>query len=187
MRREIRLGGFGGQGIMLAGQILGRAAILAGKHATMTQSYGPEMRGARVAADVVIADEPIDYPKVIKPEISVFLFQGAYDYYRREIGQLLIYDQDLVKPELGEPPDGLRVFPIRANGLAEELGRRVVVNIVMLGAFTAITGLLPVEVMEEAVLRSVPKKALELNKEAFRRGLEHGKELLARLDSEGRR
>lgn len=185
MRREIRLGGFGGQGIMLAGQILGRAAILAGKHATMTQSYGPEMRGARVAADVVIDDQPIDYPKVIKPEISVFLFQGAYDYYCQEVGRLLIYDQDLVR--LREPPDGVRVYPIRANGIAEELGRRVVVNIVMLGAFTAISSLLPVEVMEEAVLRSVPKKALELNKEAFRRGLEHGEELIARLDPEGKR
>ncbi len=185
MRQEVRLGGFGGQGIMLAGQILGRAAILAGKHATMTQSYGPEMRGARVAADVVIDDQPIDYPKVISPEISVFLFQGAYDYYRSygEVGRMLIYDQDLVKPE--EPPEGARVFPIQANGLAEELGRRVVVNIVALGAFAAISGLLPVEALEEAVLRSVPKKALELNKEAFRRGLEHGKELKARLDSEG--
>ncbi|MGQ9477645.1 MAG: 2-oxoacid:acceptor oxidoreductase family protein [Candidatus Bipolaricaulia bacterium] len=178
MRREVRLGGFGGQGIMLAGQILGRAAILAGKYATMTQSYGPEMRGARVAADVVIADEPIDYPKVISPEISVFLFQGAYDYYRREVGELLIYDQDLVK--IGEPPDGgaARAFPIQANRLAEELGNRVVVNIVMLGTFAAISGLLPVEALEEAVLRSVPKKALELNKEAFRRGLEHGKKLV---------
>jgi len=180
MRHEIRLGGFGGQGIMLAGQVLGRAAILTGKHATMTQSYGPEMRGARVAADVVIADEPIDYPKVIKPEISIFLFQGAYDHYRREVGRLLIYDQDLVKPEPENHPDDLLLYPIKANRIAEELGRRVVVNIAALGAFTAITDLLPEEAMEEAVLRSVPRKALELNKEAFHRGLEHGREIMSK-------
>jgi 2-oxoglutarate ferredoxin oxidoreductase subunit gamma len=188
MRQEIRLGGFGGQGIVLAGHIVGRAAIAAGKYAAMTQSYGPEMRGGRVAADVVIDSQPIDYPKVIKPDISIFLFQETYEHHRREIGRTLIYDKDLVvlKDEhLGQ--NGLEVYAIRANGIAEELGRRVVVNIVTLGAFTALTELLPVEVMEEAVLTSVPKKALDLNREAFRRGLAHGMELRALRNSEGER
>jgi 2-oxoglutarate ferredoxin oxidoreductase subunit gamma len=175
MRQEIRFGGFGGQGVMLAGYIVGRAAIAAGKHAVMTQSYGPEMRGARVAAAVVLDDVHIDYPRVIEPDISVFLFQEAYDYYRDRTGQVLIYDRDLV--QVGEVSPG-KVWAIRANRIAEELGRRVVANIVMLGSLTAITGLLPVEAMEEAVLKSVPQKALELNKEAFHRGLEHGTQVL---------
>jgi 2-oxoglutarate ferredoxin oxidoreductase subunit gamma len=179
MRQEIRLGGFGGQGIMLAGFILGRAAILAGKHAVMTQSYGPEIRGARVAADVVVDDELIDYPKVIRPDISVMLFQEAYDYYCHEVNRALIYDGDLVQlREEHLQQKGLEVHAIRANHIAEELGRRVVANIVTLGALVALTDVLPVEAVEEAVLRSVPEKALDLNKEAFRRGLEHGKTLL---------
>jgi len=186
MRQEIRIGGFGGQGIMLAGYILGRGAIIAGKHAVMTQSYGPEMRGARVAADVILDDRPIDYPKVTRPDISVFMFQGAYDYYLSHggLGRVLIYDEDLVKPD-GERlrAGGVKVYPIRANRIAEELGRRVVANIVMLGSLVALTGLLPVEALEEAVLRSVPKKALELNREAFRRGLEHGQRLLESLET----
>ncbi len=175
MRQEIRFGGFGGQGIMLAGYILGRAAIAAGKWAVMTQSYGPEMRGARVAAAVVLDEGPIDYPKVSEPDVSVFMFQEAYDYYRDKTGEVLIYDQDLVQVE---EDGGRKIFPIQANRIAEELGRRVVANIVMLGSLTAITGLLPVEAMEKAALQSVPKKALELNREAFRRGLEHGAKVL---------
>ena len=179
MRQEIRLGGFGGQGIMLAGFILGRAAILAGKHATMTQSYGPEIRGARVAADVVLAEEPIDYPKVIRPDIAVMLFQEAYDYYCRDVGEVLIYDEDLVRlDQKHREQEGLQIYPIRANRIAEELGKRVVTNIVSLGALAVLTNVLPVEAIEEAVLRSVPQKALELNKEAFQRGLEHGQELV---------
>lgn len=182
-RQEIRLGGFGGQGIMLAGYILGRAAIAAGKWAVMTQSYGPEMRGARVAADVILDERPIDYPKVTEPDISVFLFQKAYDHYRAHLGRTLIYDEDLVQVEEEHLlQDGLEVYPIRPNRIAEELGRRVVANIAMLGSLVAITGLLPVEALEEAVLQSVPPKALDLNKEAFHQGLEDGRKLL-----EGRR
>lgn len=179
MRQEIRLGGFGGQGIMLAGYILGRAAILAGKHATMTQSYGPEIRGARVAADVVLDDEPIDYPKVTQPDIAVMLFQEAYDSYCQEVNDVLIYDEDLVQldPRHREQ-EGLLIYPIRANRIAEELGRRVVTNIVSLGALAVLTDVLPIEALEEAMLRSVPQKALDLNKEAFQRGLEHGTQLL---------
>ena len=178
-RQEIRLGGFGGQGIMLAGFILGRAAILAGKHATMTQSYGPEIRGARVAADVVLSPEPIDYPKVIRPDIAVMLFQEAYDYYCQDVNQVLLYDEDLVQLDKKHlEQEGLQIYPIRANRIAEELGRRVVTNIVSLGALAVLTNVLPVEAIEEAVLRSVPPKALELNKEAFQRGLEHGQELV---------
>jgi len=178
MRREIRLGGFGGQGIMLAGYILGRAAILAGEHATMTQSYGPEIRGARVAADVVLDSEPIDYPKVTRPDISVMLYQEAYDYYGDEINKILIYDEDLVRiKEEHQNRGDLKVYAIRANRIAEELGRRVVANVAMLGSLVALTGVLPEEAVEEAVIRSVPEKALELNRQAFRRGLEHGKTL----------
>jgi 2-oxoglutarate ferredoxin oxidoreductase subunit gamma len=175
MRREIRLGGFGGQGIVLAGEILGRAALSRGGHVVMTQSYGPEMRGGRVAADVILDSEPIDYPNVLeRPDISVFMSQESYEHYRDDVGSILIYDEDLVHVEAHAEA---RVYPIRANRIAEELGRRVVANIAMLGSFAAITGLIAPDAMEEAVLASVPKKAVDLNREAFRRGLDYGEGL----------
>lgn len=189
MRREIRLGGFGGQGIVLAGYIIGRAALSMGGWVVMTQSYGPEMRGGRVAADVILDDaEPIDYPKVTEPDISVFMGQEAYDYYHNNLGQILIYDEDLVQIDREHLPGNgflvpasfprVKVYTIQANRIAEELGRRVVANIAMLGSFTALSRLLPPEAVEEAVLQAVPQKALDLNREAFRRGLADGIEKL---------
>jgi 2-oxoglutarate ferredoxin oxidoreductase subunit gamma len=172
VRREIRLAGFGGQGIVLAGHILGRAALSRGGHVVMTQSYGPEMRGGRVAADVVLDSEAIDFPMVMaRPDISVFMSQVSYNYYHDDIGSILIYDEDLVQPDAHL---GTKAYPIHANRIAEELGRRMVANIVMLGSFTAITGLITSAAMEAAVLVSVPKKTQDLNREAFRRGLEYG-------------
>lgn len=174
----MRLAGFGGQGIMLAGHILGRAAIIAGLHAVMTQSYGPEIRGARVAADVVLDDKPVDYPKVLEPDVSVYLFQEAFDYYWTPDEKVLIYDENLVQLPEEAVQSAEQIHPIQPNRIAEELGRRVVTNIVTLGALVAITNLLPVDVVEEAVLNSVPQKALDLNKDAFQRGLKHGQKLL---------
>lgn len=172
MRREIRLAGFGGQGIVLAGHILGRAALSRGEHVVMTQSYGPEMRGGRVAADVILDSEAIDFPMVMdRPDISVFMSQESYTYYHDEIGAILIYDQDLVQPDVRP---GTTAYPIHANRLAEELGGRIMANIVMLGSFTVITHLISPEAMEASVMVSVPEEARELNREAFRRGLKYG-------------
>jgi 2-oxoglutarate ferredoxin oxidoreductase subunit gamma len=172
VRREIRLAGFGGQGIVLAGHILGRAALSRGGHVVMTQSYGPEMRGGRVAADVVLDSEEIDFPMVMaRPDTSVFMSQVSYNHYHDYIGSILIYDEDLV---LADAHPGIEAYPIHANRIAEELGQRMVANVVMLGSFTAITGLITPAAMEAAVLVSVPKKSRDLNREAFRRGLEYG-------------
>lgn len=171
MRQEIRLAGFGGQGIVLAGHILGRAALSRGGHVVMTKSYGPEMRGGRVAADVVLDAVAIDFPLVMaRPDISVFMSQESYDYYHDDLGSIIIYDEDLVQPDAHL---GNGAYPIHANRIAEELGQRMVANIAMLGSFTAITGLITPETMEAAVQDSVPKKARDVNKKAFRRGLEY--------------
>lgn len=137
----------------------------------MTQSYGPEMRGGRVAADVILDSEAIDFPMVMaRPDISIFMSQEAYDYYQDDIGSIIIYDENLVQPNAHPGTDA---YPIHANRIAEELGQRMVANIAMLGSFTAITGLITPEAMEAAVLESVPKKARDVNKKAFRHGLEY--------------
>jgi 2-oxoglutarate ferredoxin oxidoreductase subunit gamma len=178
-RREVRLSGFGGQGIILAGDILGKAAaIYDGKHATFIQSYGPEARGGSCAAEVIVDDQPVHYPHVIDPDVLVVMSQGAYNRYIPEFraAGLLIVDTDLV--ELDERASVCRVLSIPATRIAEEVGRKLVANIVMLGFLAAVTDLVSEDAMLQAVLTSIPEKTIELNRKAFHAGLAFGREPL---------
>jgi len=173
-RYEIRIAGFGGQGVMTAGYILGQAACLFdGKNAAQTQSYGPEARGGACASEIVISKDPIDYPKVIKPDVLVAMSQEAYLEYCRDIkdGGLIILDKDLVSVD--DRRRGVRYTEIPSTAVAEKLGSKVVANIVMLGSLVALTGV----VSREAIMRSVkerfPKHA-ELNVSALEKGMELG-------------
>jgi 2-oxoglutarate ferredoxin oxidoreductase subunit gamma len=171
MRAEIRISGFGGQGVVLAGYILGKALTIYNEYETvMTQSYGPEARGGASSANLVVADEPIDYPFVQQPDILVALSQEAYTRYRYTAKQeaAILIDEDLVVPAKDDKP-----FCIPANRLAEELGRRVVANVVMLGYFTAVTGLVSREAVEKAITSSVKPKTIQLNLQAFDTGYTH--------------
>ncbi|MBN1178355.1 MAG: 2-oxoacid:acceptor oxidoreductase family protein [Anaerolineae bacterium] len=179
-RLEIRLSGFGGQGIIRSGEIIGKAAVLYdGKFATFTQSYGPESRGGACAAQVAIADDPVElsYPHVIDPSVLVIMSQGGYNKYVPEFRRdgLLIVDSSLV--ELDEAAEGLKVLGIPATRLAEEMGRRIVANVVMLGFIAAVTHLTSPDALRNAVLSSVPKGTEALNEKAFEAGLAYGKEL----------
>ncbi len=179
-RREVRLSGFGGQGIVLAGSILGKAAaIYDGKHATFIQSYGPEARGGACAAEVVIDDRPVHYPHIVDPELLVVMSQGAYNRYLPTFRQdgLLIVDTDLV--ELDEQVGDRQVLAIPATRIAEQVGRTVVANIVMLGFVAAVTDLVSVEAMRQAALTSIPRRTMELNTNAFQAGLEYGLKIKA--------
>jgi len=171
MRTEIRISGFGGQGVVLAGYVLGKAlSLYEGMEAVMTQSYGPEARGGASSANVVVSDRPIAYPFVQNPDILIALSQEAYTRFRpqaRAEARVLI-DEDLVNPL-----DDDRVHPIPATRLAEELGRRIVTNMVMLGFFTALTELVSRENMEEALKDSVKPKTVALNLDAFGRGYQY--------------
>jgi 2-oxoglutarate ferredoxin oxidoreductase subunit gamma len=171
MRKEIRIAGFGGQGIALAGLILGKAAAIFGDlEAVMTQSYGPEARGGASSANVIISDEPIDYPFVQHPDILVVMSQEGYSRFRPSANQraLILVDGDLVEPDAGDCP-----LSVPATQLAVGLGRRVVANVVMLGFFTATTRLLSREMMEQALRSSVRPHLVDLNLKAFALGFEH--------------
>jgi 2-oxoglutarate ferredoxin oxidoreductase subunit gamma len=171
MRKEIRLAGFGGQGIGLAGLILGKAVSLYdGLEAVMTQAYGPEARGGASSTNLVVADRPIDYPFVQEADILVTLSQEAYARFRDEAKPeaIVIIDEDLVQPS---PQDTCLKVP--ATKLAEELGRRIVANVVMLGFFTATTDLVKRESIEDAIKSSVRENAVELNLKAFSAGFEY--------------
>jgi 2-oxoglutarate ferredoxin oxidoreductase subunit gamma len=172
MRQEVRLGGFGGQGIILAGYILGKAASLYdGKEAVFTQSYGPEARGGACAAELIIGDEPIDYPMVSNPQLLVLMSQEAFNKYGSAAaeGAQLIADTDLV--EGAAEKDWLRHIP--ATRIAEELGNRMVANVIMLGFLCATTGVVSREALEESVRTTVRPNLAELNLRALARGFEH--------------
>jgi 2-oxoglutarate ferredoxin oxidoreductase subunit gamma len=169
-RTEIRITGFGGQGVVLSGHIIGRAcAVHAGKHATMIQSFGPEARGSACSTTLAVSDTEVLYPYIGRPDIFVVMSAEGYDKYRDELADdgTLIYEKDLVTPRLKE---GQPSFGVSSTRIAEGLGRAIVQNIVMLGFFAAVTGLVPREAMREAVAKSVPPGTEELNLRAFDAG-----------------
>ncbi|HAL48584.1 MAG: pyruvate ferredoxin oxidoreductase [SAR202 cluster bacterium] len=184
---EARFGGFGGQGIILSGMILGRAVTVhAGRNAVMSQSYGPESRGGACMAEVVIADGEIAYPRVLEPDLIVMMSQEAYGKYAagRSAESILIVDQDLVEVD-EEREAGRLVLKTPSTRMAEELGRRIIANIVMLGFVCGATNVVDMDIMREAVLASVPPGTEKLNLSAVEAGYEHALKLLAEIRSGG--
>ena len=177
---EIRIAGFGGQGVILAAAVIGKAAaIFQGGFATMTQSFGPEARGGSSSAQVILSTEPILYPYVTQPDVLVVMSQEAYTRFAPQLkpGGILITEQELVRVD--RIPSGVRAFGVPATRLAEELGRKVVLNIVMVGFFGAVTGLLEADALRQAVADSVPPAMQKLNLEAFDKGFAYGSQLIA--------
>lgn len=180
MRFEIRLAGFGGQGIIRAGLMLAMAAcIYEGRNAVQTQSYGPESRGGACKSEVVISDEEIDYPKVVDPDILVVMSQAAYNTYAETLkkGGILLLDPDMV-PLRESKNLGIQMFMIPAAKIAEQLGKTIVANVVMLGALVVITNLISVEAFRKSLLSNIPKGTEKLNLAALEKGYKYGKKLL---------
>jgi 2-oxoglutarate ferredoxin oxidoreductase subunit gamma len=179
---EIKFSGFGGQGVILAGIIFGRAAsIYSNKFATLTQSFGPEARGSACSAQLIVSDESVLYPYVTKPQILLSMSQEACNKFLPETTDdaILIVEEELVKPRNVKP--GMKVYSIPATRIAEELGRKMILNIVMVGFFTSVTGLVESEAVREAVRASVPPGTEVLNLKAFDRGYQYGEELKAKM------
>jgi 2-oxoglutarate ferredoxin oxidoreductase subunit gamma len=171
VRHEIRFSGFGGQGIILAAVILGRAAALYdGKYAVQTQVYGPEARGGASMSAVVIDDEPILYPEVSVPDTYVIMSQEGFERYGAKAPKkaVMLIDSDMVE---GRPECAFHEIPATSEA-RNTLGKVIVANIVMLGALVAATGIVSEGAIEKAVLDSVPKGTEKLNLSALRRGIE---------------
>ncbi len=169
-RTEIRITGFGGQGVVLSGYIIGRAcAINAGQHATMIQSFGPEARGSACSATLAVSDTEVLYPYIARPDVFVVMSAEGYDKYHDELKDdgILIYEQDLVRPTVKE---GQPTFGVPSTRIAETLGRAIVQNIVMMGFFVAAMQVVSREAMRAAVKASVPPGTEELNLKAFDAG-----------------
>lgn len=176
---EIRFAGYGGQGIIRSGFIIGKAASLFdNKFGTLNQSFGPEARGGACSAQVVVSKDRVLYPYVTTPDVLVAMSQEAYDKYEPELGNkgLLIVDTDLVKAR--KPRGKIKMLSVPATRFAEELGNRIIANVVMLGFFTSVTDIVSKEAMEKALPGSVPERFLELNMKAFQRGYQYGLELV---------
>jgi 2-oxoglutarate ferredoxin oxidoreductase subunit gamma len=180
---EIRITGLGGQGVILSGYIIGKAASLFNQqHATLTQSFGPEARGSACSAQVVVSDDRVLYPYVTRPNFMIALSNDGYNTYRGTIADdcTILYEKELVK--IHDHGPRVKSFGIPAIRIAEDLGRVIVLNIVMLGFFCAMTGLLPKEALRKAVETSVPKGTEELNLKAFEQGYEYGVNLKKQVE-----
>lgn len=172
---EIRIAGFGGQGVILSAIVLGKAAsIHENGFATMTQNFGPEARGGACSAQLVVSDSPVLYPYTTQPDIMVIMSQEAYNRFAHEIkpGGMLIIEEDLVR--VSNMNRDKQVYAIPATRFAEELGKRMVLNSVMVGFFTAVTRLLGADAVRKAVADSVPPTFCELNLRAFDKGYQYG-------------
>jgi 2-oxoglutarate ferredoxin oxidoreductase subunit gamma len=171
LRIEIRISGLGGQGVVLAGQILGRAAVFDGKNAVQTQGYGAEARGSAAKSEVVISDGRIGFPMVRQCDILVALSQEAVERNIKDLKEkgILLLDSSTVKDF---PETGAKVFKIPATKIAEATcGEKLYANMVMLGALAKITSITSKTSMEKAIDEIVPKKARTLNLRAFEEGV----------------
>jgi 2-oxoglutarate ferredoxin oxidoreductase subunit beta len=180
-RTEVQLGGFGGQGIISAGRIIGQAAALYDKlEACFTQSYGPEARGGAAGSQVIISSDPIHHPHLIRPTSMIIMSQGAFAKYVPELapGGLLLIDNGLVVCPTDHRSD-ITTYGLPATELAEREGSSRAANTVMLGFWAAVVGVVSREAMRYSVAESVPAKTLDLNLRLFDIGYERGCELRA--------
>ena len=180
-RFEIRIAGFGGQGVVTIGKVLGTAfSVYGGKNSVNTQSYGPESRGGACRSEVVVSDGEINYPYVRKADVLIALSQVALDTYVAEVKPdgILVIDPEAVKrlPVAG----GLRIVKVPMVSLSHEIGDVKYQNTVALGALYALIGDLIEEApLLEALRKSVPAKTLDLNLGAFEKGKQYVQTLMS--------
>jgi 2-oxoglutarate ferredoxin oxidoreductase subunit gamma len=180
---DVVISGFGGQGVILTGIVLGKAvSIFSDGFATMTQNFGPEARGGACTAQVVLGDEAIRYPYVQKADVLIVMSQEAYDKHAPNMQKdgLLLYEEELI--DLGEPRKDVRMYGIPAARFAEELGNAMVLNMIMIGFLAGTSGIVGAEAAKKAVRSSVPSHLVELNNKAFEKGYQYGKGKVARTE-----
>jgi len=171
-RTEIRIAGLGGQGVVLAGQILGKAAAYDGKQVVQTQSYGAEARGSAAKSEVIISDEKIGFPIVRKCDVLVAMSQTALEKHKKDLKEngIMLVDEDVV---IEAPEVQAKVFKVPATRTAEtQLKSKIYANVVILGALAKITGFVSKGAVEKAIVDSVSQEEQEKNIKAFRLGFQ---------------
>lgn len=168
-RLEVRIGGFGGQGVVTAAYVLGMAAsIFEGKSAAQTDSYGPESRGGASISDIIISDQEVRYPMVDSPDVVIALSQPTYERCCLNVKKdgVVVYDIDLVRPKEAQ----VKMIGIPLTRIAEEAGNKIAANMVSLGALCGITKSPHPDSVRKAIRESLRQRA-ELNLKAFEEGL----------------
>ena len=182
-RYEIRLGGSGGQGLILMGIILAEAVgLYEGRYVAQTQSYGPEARGGSSKSEVVVSDEEIDYPKAEHPDLLLAMNQKSCDDFFADVapGGLVVVDSTFLSHL---PP--VSAFGIPFTRIArEKLNKEVAANIVALGALTQITPIVSPRAMRMALLNRIPKGTEKLNLAALKAGIEAAKRAMKEVPSQ---
>jgi 2-oxoglutarate ferredoxin oxidoreductase subunit gamma len=173
MQTEIVFSGFGGQGVLFAGQLLAYAALDEGKHVTWIPSYGPEMRGGTAHCTVIVSDEEIGSPLVRRPKAAVVMNLPSFDKYEPLVapGGVLVVNTSLIAKTSAR--GDLRLVPAPANDIAEALGNVKLANMVLTGGLVAATGVLPLEAVARALAAHLPARhhaLLDANREALRQG-----------------
>ena len=166
MKIEIRITGLGGQGVVLAGHVLGKAAVYYGKNAVQTQSYGAEARGSLAKSEVIISDQKIGFPAVRRCDILVAMNQEAFDKYSKDLkkdGMIIIDSTNVKKPETQA-----KVLKIPATEKAERaFGTKVYANMLMLGALARATNMVSDDAMKKAIEDTVEQKYAKMNVQAY--------------------
>ncbi|MDO5396384.1 MAG: 2-oxoacid:acceptor oxidoreductase family protein [bacterium] len=173
---EMILAGFGGQGILFAGKMLAYAAMLRNRHLSWLPSYGPEMRGGTANCHVIISDDPVGSPIILKPDIMVAMNRPSLDKFEDEVvpGGMIFVDSSLIDRRV-KRTDVEAVY-INATETADKAGRKTLANMVMLGAVIEKTGLFSTDEMKETIIKSIPAKKAALaapNIEAVEMGAEY--------------
>ncbi len=174
---QVRLSGFGGQGIILAGLLLGQAGVIEGKNVAGSDSYGAQARGSGCRSEIVFSDGPIDFPHLVTSDILVAMSQEAYNTYWKDVKEdgLIFYDQGLVIPEQG--------LKVKQKGVAateisiKKLKNKQVANIVLLGVVVEATGIVSPKAVQKAIALHIGERFRTLNLKALRRGMELGKKI----------
>jgi len=167
---EVRISGLGGQGVVLAGEILGRAAVYDGKEVVETASYGAEARGSTAKSEVIISGKKIGYPKVRKCDVLVAMSQSALDKNIDDLREngILIVDKGVVEKVTKVRA---KIFEVPATKTAEtELKSRIYANAVMFGALVKVTRIVSEKACEQAIIDSVPEETKDKNISGFRKG-----------------
>jgi len=169
---EIRISGLGGQGVVLAGRILGKAAVYSGKTAVQTQSYGAEARGSAAKSEVIISDDKIGFPIVRKCDILIAMSPEAVEKNVKDLKEegLLLIDSTTIK---SMPETKARIFKIPATETSKKvLGEKLYANMIMLGALINITGIVNEKSIEKATKNTFPEKFVAINMKAYEKGKE---------------
>jgi len=179
---EIRISGYGGQGVILSAMVIGKAsALYEDKFSSLAQAFGPEARGSSCSAQVIISDNKILYPYLVNSDILVTMSQEAFRKFSPELKKdtgILVFENELVKPE--KLSSSVKAYGIPATRIAEdELGRNIFLNIVMVGFFTAVTDFIKEGNAKKAIESLVPEHTVEQNLKAFDLGHAYGKKHFA--------